>query len=112
MHTTSSASPKFSRRTNGFFLFFNFFFMKPYWFVPKSYGYGFVPVTFIGWVCTLIFVGLILLSAYINGFFHDAVTKETGFRFLLDLVLLIGLFTVSFKDKVDGELKWRWGKEK
>ena len=93
--------------------------MKKYWFKPKNYGCGFYPISIEGWISTVVFIILIFISAYINGFFeidHEAkglaVTTKDGLRFLLDVILLAGLFTVMFKDKLEGGLQWKWGKDK
>ena len=32
-------------------------------------------------------------------------------RLALDVVILAGLFTALFKEKTEGENRWRWGKE-
>jgi len=90
--------------------------MNKYWFKPKKYGYGFFPISWEGWLATFILVVLVLLSAYVNNFFCGNSEKEVvleaknGFRFLLDVLMISGLFTVLFKDKVKHGLQWRWGK--
>lgn len=89
--------------------------MKKYWFKPKRYGYGAYPVTWQGYLFLFVMIGLVLVSAYINGFFNlsqPTIPVESILRFLLDLVILIGLFTALAHDKVDGELAWRWGEKK
>lgn len=87
--------------------------MKKYWFKPKTYGYGFVPVTWQGWLATLVLIMIGLLAAYTDGIFHsETMTTEKGFRFFIDIIVLGLLFTVLFKDNVEGGLGWRWGKKK
>ncbi len=86
--------------------------MKEYWFRPKSYGYGFCPISREGWLATIVFVGFLFLSAYVNGFFTSEVGAKNGFGFLLNLFIFSGIFTVVFKDKVKGGLQWRWGHKK
>lgn len=91
--------------------------MKKYWFKPKIYGIGFYPISKEGWIASIIFIILILSSAYINGFLtftqekEIAITTKAQLRFLLDIFLLAGVFTSLFKDKLDGELQWRWRKD-
>jgi hypothetical protein len=87
--------------------------MKKFWFKPKKYGIGFFPVSTEGWTATFILMGLILVSAYTNSFFdsgedHAIYTKD-GLRFLLDLIVLCSVFTLLFKNRVEGGLQWRWG---
>ena len=86
-----------------------------YWFSPKLIGWGFMPITVEGWIATIIFLALILLSAYSNDLFVKRDKKDFAFlrskqmaRFVLDLVLLIALFTLLFADKVEGGLQWRF----
>ena len=88
--------------------------MKKFWFKPKRYGWGFFPVSIEGWVATLVLIGLIFISAYTHNFFlsddKSALSSKDGLAFLLDLVVLCSLFTVLFKNRLKGGLKWRWGK--
>jgi len=84
--------------------------MKKYWFKPKSYGYGFHPTSWEGWVATLILMGLLLILAYVNGFFAPKITTKEGLRFLFDTLIVCGVFTTLFKDKVEDGLQWRWGR--
>lgn len=83
--------------------------MKKYWFKPKCYGYGFCPSSWEGWIATIVFIGLVFASAYVNGFFSSEIDNKDGVRYLLDLFILSGVFTALFKDSVDGGLQWRWG---
>jgi len=86
--------------------------MKEYWFRPKSYGYGFYPISWEGWIATLVFVGFLLLSAYVNGFFALEIEAKNGFSFLGEVFIFSVIFTMIFKDKVKGGLQWRWGHKK
>ncbi len=86
--------------------------MNKYWFLPKLYGYGFFPITWQGWLATLVLLTLMILSAYINNFFNCQVGPQNGSRFFLDIVVLTLLFTVLFKNKVKGGLRWQWGRKK
>ena len=83
---------------------------KDIWFKPKRYGCGFYPVSVAGWLMTCVFLALTLSSAYINNLFENQMFyHQDGIRFLLDVVLLTGLFTYIGEKKMDEELKWRWG---
>jgi len=83
--------------------------MKKYWFKPKSYGYGFFPISWEGWVSVLVLIGLLFISAYVNNFFTSEAGLKNGLRYLLDILIISGVFTALFKDKTDGDLQWRWG---
>lgn len=86
--------------------------MKKHWFLPKFYGYGFIPVSWQGWLATFVLLGLIILSAYVNNFFNYQTSTQDGFGFLLDVAVLACLFTILFKDRVKGGLRWQWGRRK
>jgi hypothetical protein len=84
--------------------------MNKYWFRPKRLGYGFVPVTWEGVVATLVLLGLILTSAWLNGIRKNSTTTRDEVRFALDTVILCCLFTALYKDRVEGGLRWRFWK--
>ena len=85
-----------------------------YWFAPKYFGWGFMPITMQGWIATVLFLAIIVLSMYINGLFakrdkkdFKALISKPYLRFYLDLIILIALFTLLFANKVEGGLQWR-----
>ena len=90
--------------------------MTKYWFKPKTYGYGFYPITWQGWLATLALLVALFASAYTNGFFdltEDSVLPvKDGVRYLLDIFIIVSVFTALCKDKVDGGLQWKWGNKK
>jgi hypothetical protein len=84
--------------------------MTKYWFKPKSYGYGMMPISWEGWLVTLIFVGILALSAYSNQMFLYPRPEEIA-SFLIDTGILTALFLILFKDKTNGKIRWNWGKD-
>lgn len=87
--------------------------MTKYWFKPKSYGYGFCPISKEGWLATLALLALLLLSAWTNDFFVEpGPTKDEAARFVLDVFILGGLATIFFEKKMKEPLQWRWGRKK
>lgn len=84
--------------------------MSKYLFKPKKYGYGFTPVSLGGWIATLVLLGIVLGAAYVNGIFNETVSNMQVYRYILDLFLIIGVFTYWAEKHCDGEVKWRWGK--
>ena len=97
-----------------------FFKSKKPWFVPKSYGYGLMPVSWQGWLMTLVLVVLMAGSAYSRGFFDSALYVEPAnltliykqtVGFFIDTCLLIGVFLYFAEKKTKGEIKWNWGKK-
>jgi len=89
--------------------------MGRYWFKAKKYGYGLQPVSWPGWVAILCLCALILASFYLNicVYFISGVKPalKDWLRYGLDVIILSALFIAVFKNKTDGELKWRWGKD-
>jgi len=81
--------------------------MKKLWFKNKTYGYGWTPATWEGWlVVAIYFVMLALLiwvfSANMSKFSHL-------YLFLVFLITAILLFVCY---KTGEPLKWRWGDKK
>jgi hypothetical protein len=78
-----------------------------YWFVPKLYGWGFVPISWEGWLATLGLIILVYISSKSNGL---ETQSPDSMRFLFDLAILIIVFSLFAKTKTKGRLRWRWGK--
>ncbi len=84
--------------------------MSKYWFRPKSYGFGFFPISWEGWVATGVLVFLILISGFIDGVFNEGATAKQSARFVLDILLIACIATLLFERKMKEPLKWRWGR--
>ena len=85
--------------------------MNKYWFKPKNYGYGYVPISVEGWIATLGLVLIGLLLAYINNFFNPLkLNFMSGLIFLLGIIILGFIFLKLFEKRCKGKLKWNWGK--
>jgi hypothetical protein len=72
-----------------------------YWFRPKLFGWGAVPVTWQGWAATF----TMIVAA-------TAVARFAEVRDLALLVLLVPLvaaFSWLCWLKTDGDWRWRWG---
>ena len=72
-----------------------------YWFRPKLFGWGAVPVTWQGWAMTAVFV--VLTSAVMR------LGAEDNRALLALLAPLIVSFVLLCRAKTDGAWKWRWG---
>ena len=72
-----------------------------YWFRPKLFGWGAVPVTWQGWLATL---GLIVLALPVAW-----LAERRGMEFLILLVPMVAGFVYLCWAKTDGDWKWRWG---
>ncbi len=84
--------------------------MKKYWFKPKTYGYGYVPISSGGWIATIILIGIGIFLAYINNFFNYLkLDYKDGLLFLIEIIILGFVFLKSFEKKCRGKLRWNWG---
>ncbi len=84
---------------------------KNYWFRPKRYGYGLVPISLGGWIATLVLLSVVFMAGYAHDIFEPTITQKAICNFIIDLITLTGLFLVLMKDKTKGEIKWNWGKK-
>jgi hypothetical protein len=85
---------------------------KGLWFKMKLYGWGWVPVSWQGWVIVLAFIIILLL----NGTYLSSKVSASGsptswdliLFFSVMLILIISLFWICYKK---GEKpRWRWGR--
>jgi hypothetical protein len=83
--------------------------MNKYWFVPKTYGYGYVPISKEGWIATLFLILLGIFLAYLNNFFNPTqMTFQKSLFFLIEIIILGFAFLKIFEKKCKGKLKWNW----
>lgn len=78
-----------------------------YWFKARLYGWGWVPVTWQGWVVMLVFILLLIGNAYR----FDARLRQSDsvpIEFIIETVVLVAvLLTLCWKT---GERpRWQWG---
>lgn len=79
---------------------------KKYWFKAKTYGYGWYPATWQGWLIILVYLIIFGVLIYI---FETNIEKYSVFYFIAVFVLTGLLIFISYKK---GEpAKWRWGKK-
>ena len=78
------------------------------WFRRKTFGWGWTPCSWEGWVVTLVYtVTLVLLVATLN---DDSSTKEIVLIFILPLIILTtAFFRIAY---AKGERpRWQWGRK-
>jgi len=77
-----------------------------YWFKRKLYGWGWVPVSWQGWLVTAVYIVLIL--AFASTVDENSPPQELLFMFILPLAILsITLLRIAYKT---GEKpRWQWG---
>ncbi|MEK7172402.1 MAG: hypothetical protein AAB740_00275 [Patescibacteria group bacterium] len=84
--------------------------MKKLWFKRKTYGWGWTPVTWQGWLTIIIFVSLVVMNfRRIDSVSYSA--SDTLANFIPQTALLIVfLFLICYRK---GESpKWQWGEKK
>lgn len=82
---------------------------KQYWFKRKTYGWGWYPATWQGWLVTLIYTVLIIALALTVD--ENSPSREVMFTFVLPLVLLTLTF-LRIAYKTGESPRWQWGKKK
>jgi hypothetical protein len=82
--------------------------MENLWFRRKTYGWGWTPVAWQGWVVVFAHVAIVLASALTID--DDSPTREIMFTFVLPIALsAIALLRICYKK---GEKpRWQWGKK-
>jgi hypothetical protein len=79
--------------------------MNTYWFKPREYGYGATPVTWEGWVVTVITVFIVVMASMLAPVLGQG--RSGGFTALVVDVLAIVAFLMISHRKTDGEWRWR-----
>jgi hypothetical protein len=83
--------------------------MTPYWFKPKSYGYGATPVTWEGWAVTLAAIVVVAGSVFA---INLLVAQSNAVAWLVWAALIAAAtwwFVQFCRRRTDGEWHWRWG---
>jgi hypothetical protein len=80
-----------------------------YWFRPKQYGYGATPVTWEGWVFTLVVAVLIAaMSSYVFGRGAPPGAMAIVVWAVVVVAIIAGTVRVA-RTKTEGAWRWRWG---
>jgi len=85
--------------------------MKKYWFKAKTYGWGWYPVTWQGW---LVIVGFLILdvgNVYRLDLAQGTTNEKIALEFVLETFLLISVL-VWICYKTGEKPGWRWGNKK
>ncbi len=83
---------------------------KKLWFKRKKYGWGWIPVSWEGWM-TLSFYLILVLSLLRSVDIAQGSTKDILINFLPRIIILTAILIVICYKK--GETpKWTWGEEK
>ena len=82
---------------------------KKLWFKRKVFGWGWTPVTWQGWLISILYIGLIVLFALTID--QTSPPREVVFTFFLPvLILTVTFIRIAYKK---GERpRWQWGRDK
>ena len=84
--------------------------MKKYlWFKRKTYGYGWTPVTWQGWLVLVVWLIPVLGPAFTLN--KNASLKQVTFTFFIPLILLTALL-IYICYKTGEKPRWQWGEPK
>jgi Na+/melibiose symporter-like transporter len=83
--------------------------MNEYWFKPREFGYGATPIAWQGWAVTIATMVVVVLSTLLVPLLADGTAWALGAA-VIDVAALVALWFVA-RNKTDGELRWRWGKD-
>lgn len=82
---------------------------KTYWFKRRRYGWGWIPVSWQGWLSVIAVVLFIIAGALtLTGIPKNQFTREVGFYLIFVAVLVLQLIILGYKK--GPKPKWRWGK--
>ena len=82
---------------------------KGYWFKAKLYGWGWVPVTWQGWLVTVVFMIALLAIGFTVD--ENASSQDIAFTFILPLILLTATMIRICYTKGE-KPRWQWGAPK
>ncbi|MBU0540056.1 hypothetical protein KKD88_00755 [Patescibacteria group bacterium] len=82
--------------------------MEKLWFRSKSFGWGWQPCTWQGWIITLVYIVILL---YIGFSFSSTSEEPTQKELILFFVKILGLTALMLAIcwKTGEWPKWRWG---
>ncbi len=81
---------------------------KRLWFKRKTYGWGWTPETWQGWLVTFLYVGLV--AAFSLTIDENSPNSETAFTFGLPVLFLTVTFIWIAYTKGE-KPKWQWGRK-
>ncbi len=83
--------------------------MDKLWFKRKSYGWGWVPITWQGWLATAAYIaGLLFFGFSID---EGSTRREVLLSFFLPVAILTAAF-LRLAYKTGEKPRWQWGEDK
>jgi hypothetical protein len=86
--------------------------MTRYWFRPKRYGYGATPVTWEGWVFTMLVAVVLAGSVSLLIQYGRAADPAMILVWAAVVAIVIAVLVAVTKAKTEGGWRWRWGDDR
>jgi hypothetical protein len=83
--------------------------MTQFWFRPKRYGYGATPVTWEGWLATVVAGTVVAASIVAMNVWVDRANLVAWIIWAAVLAVLVLYFVQFCRRRTDGDWQWRWG---
>jgi hypothetical protein len=80
--------------------------MKTLWFKNKTYGYGWTPATWQGWLITIAYVVILIVFVLSVDWNNE---KEVMLMFVLPSIIVTTAF-IGIAYKTGEKPRWQWGK--
>ena len=71
--------------------------MNKYWFKPKKIGWGITPISWEGWLVTLLLVFCLLIEVYLNDKTNFYGVLVMAFEMFVSIVVFIFIFRKKIK---------------
>ncbi|HEX5429519.1 MAG TPA: hypothetical protein VFX17_00370 [Patescibacteria group bacterium] len=78
------------------------------WFKRRLVGWGWTPVTWQGWLCVIVYVGLLMAFAF--SLDDSSSPREIGLMLVLPFIILTSLL-LRIAYRKGEKPKWQWGKD-
>jgi hypothetical protein len=82
--------------------------MKHYWFKARSYGWGWYPSAWQGWLVLFVFLVLDVGNAYRLDSMKGVSQERIAIELILETLLLVGVL-VLICYRMGEKPSWRWG---
>jgi uncharacterized integral membrane protein len=79
---------------------------KKLWFKRKTYGWGWTPITWQGWLITLLYIVLLLI--FVMTIDENSSSREVAFTFAIPIILITVTFIRICYAKGE-KPRWQWG---
>ncbi len=70
--------------------------MRKAWFKPKKFGWGWAPISWEGWLVTIVFVFLLIMAAYQVGAGPGSVGEKIAGILIIDIPTVIIMCVIAY----------------